>query len=129
MNKTNDSDFSKLDINVVQYIVYIPFDETYYTYSINSLDSQHLIDRNNVLDMIRHFSTESLSRASYLSHRFLPFIYVVNSKEILELEKSIEEEDIKQLIFDSSNLDDESTTNSLVITDIKNKFNNIFELK
>ncbi len=97
---TNNSqdDYDKLDISTIQYIIFRPFDEFYYVYSINSLDSEHLIEKNDIYNMMRHFNKETLSQIMFLTRRFFPFIYVVETKELLELEESLDESEISKYI-------------------------------
>ncbi len=92
----NSFNFENLDISSIQFIIFTPFDEFYYIYSINSLDSQHLIERDNIYEMVRYFDKEKSNRTTYLSRRFLPFMYIVETKELLELEESPTEEDLKK---------------------------------
>lgn len=87
-----ESQVPKIDKDMVKFIIFKPFNEFYYSYSINSLDSQHLVERVQVLHLIQVLDTTIGRKVQYLIDRFFSFVYVVETKELLELE-AIDDDD------------------------------------
>lgn len=88
-----------IDVSAIKFIMLKPFNERYYSYSINSLDSQHLIEREMIHELFKKFDTKKDLKIIQLTKRFFSFIYVVETKEIIELQnETISEQDIVNLL-------------------------------
>jgi len=116
-----------IDIKTIQFIIFTPFDEFYYSYAINNLDSQHLIDKNEITFFMEKIDKKVLAKISFLSKRFLPFMYVVANEELLELEESLDEEALSLLLKPRFDLDEVEENSKISLYDkVKKGFMSIF---
>jgi hypothetical protein len=98
MESFNQSKLENLDIATIQFIIFYPFDEFYYAYSINNLDSSHLIERQEVDTLLQHINFEILGQVRKLTQEFSSFVYFTEDKHLLELEQIPTDEDIVEMI-------------------------------
>lgn len=117
-----------LNDSTVEFVVFLPFDEEYYSYSINNIQNQHLVSRDDLLNLIVVKNKLLLSKIQFLTRRFLSFIYVANPEEILELESSATEDEVLLSTIENLKIKYESKEeeNLSMFDIIKNKFNSIF---
>jgi hypothetical protein len=62
-----------------------PFNEHYFTYSLNSFDKPHLIERDDLIIFLTQNSKVSMIKVDYLVRRFKSFLVDVQAQEILEI--------------------------------------------
>jgi len=88
-NYQKNISFSNIDKNTINFIVFMPFNEFYYIYSINNLDSQHLIEKDTIFSLLKQFNEIDYNKVEYYIQRFFSFIYLPSNNSILKLEQSI----------------------------------------
>jgi hypothetical protein len=59
----------------INFIFFRSYNEKYYSYAINGMDSFHLIPRELIESIIKTKSMKNLERVQWLSCRFFPFVY------------------------------------------------------
>ena len=98
-----DIEKNQLDTDSVSIIVFKPYNQNYYSYTINGLENKHLLDRGHIYSFLKQFSESITSKLFYLTDRFLPFIYVKESNEIIELDEASNDIPIDPLMkYDTS---------------------------
>lgn len=87
-NYQKNISFSNIDKNTVNFIVFIPFNEFYYVYSINNLDSQHLIEKESIFSLLKQFNNIDYNKIEYYTQRFFSFVYLPSNNSLLEMENT-----------------------------------------
>ena len=73
--------------NTISFIVFKPFNEKYYSYSINSTDNFHLIPRIDLTKFMQQYSNNrATSQVSEIANRFFSFIYIKETDSITTLD-------------------------------------------
>lgn len=87
-NYQKNISFSNIDKNTINFIVFIPFNEFYYVYSINNLDSQHLIEKESISSLLKQFNNIDYNKIEYYTQRFFSFVYLPSNNSLLEMENT-----------------------------------------
>lgn len=87
-NYQKNISFSNIDKNTINFIVFIPFNEFYYVYSINNLDSQHLIEKESIFSLLKQFNNIDYNKIEYYTQRFFSFVYLPSNNSLLEMENT-----------------------------------------
>jgi hypothetical protein len=91
-------EISKEEYENISFAFFTIFNENYYKYSINGLDTFHLIKRENILPFIKCQEAIMYDRINWLTHRFFPFVYDFKNKQLIELEVNSRDEDVEKEI-------------------------------
>lgn len=76
-----------VDNSDIHFIIFKPFSEYYYSYSINDISNFHLIERDNLPIFVEKYLAKEVTRkAEKLYKRFFSFIYISEMKDIEVLE-------------------------------------------
>jgi hypothetical protein len=76
-----------VDASEIHFIIFKPFSEYYYSYSINDISNFHLIERDKLFIFTEKYLAKEVTRkAEKLCKRFFSFIYISETKDIEVLE-------------------------------------------
>lgn len=81
----------------INFIFCKPYDENFYLYSVNSIDSEHLITRQSLNDFLFKISN-SYYRTNYLTSHFRNFIYNKQENSFIELQEDDMQESIQTFV-------------------------------
>jgi len=83
--------------NQIVFVFCMPFNESLYSYGINSIENLHYIDRNELNNILTTLSG-SYFRTEYLTTHFRKFIYVKDKNEYMELNEEQNPEEMVTLV-------------------------------
>lgn len=116
------------NLESINLIVFNPYNEYYYSYSINGIENKHLIKRLDIIKFLQDLNIPYKDRFQYLIQHFFSFIYIKESDELIELEQqSISNDDYKFYIKDLLKLDTNNNNSSSLKDNHKNKFLDLFK--
>lgn len=85
--------------DTISFIFFKPFNEKYYSYSINTLDSSHLIERIELNNFLCKYAPPIiLRRAEYFFNRFFSFLYIKELEEIQVMESEEVSDYIEEIV-------------------------------
>lgn len=117
--------------DTIEFLYCKPFNSSYYSYSINSIENEHLIERQELHDLLYIYSRQ-LEKIDYLLSHFRKFIFIKESKLFKELHikedeekynNQIKEELIKSMIETPNTNKLENTKAYNIFKNLKKKFN------
>lgn len=73
--------------DTISFIFFKPFSEHYYSYSINTIENSHLIERTEISKFLMNYAPPSIIRQTeYFYNRFFSFLYIKELKVIQVME-------------------------------------------